>query len=558
MDSEVALAMGWGRLIFGHTFQTNEQLADTLLAERDGERDISLYIRDPHVLLSLAPSELFLDPSHTYRLWSYKYKAASEINKRVNIRRLETEADAAEANRIWATRHMVESDPEFMLDVHASKLRTYLVAETPEADGLIGVVVGVDHVEAFNDPENGSSLWCLAVDPKTSIPGVGEALVRHLVEHYFARGRDYVDLSVMHDNVFAIKLYEKLGYQRVPVFCVKRKNPINENLFIAPPPDANLNPYARIITDEARRRGIAVEVLDEEFGYFQLTLGGRSVACRESLTELTSAVAFCRCDDKRLTHRVLAKAGVCVPDQQLAGIPAADKEFLEKHDRVVVKPARGEQGAGVFVDISDPAELDRAIDAASQHCSDVIIESYVEGEDVRIIVIGSEVVAAAVRKPACIAGTGEHTVEELLEKYNRRRMAATGGESHVPLDAETERCIRLAGYEMDSVLPAGETLTARKTANLHTGGTIHDITPRLHPELRAAAVNAAGAIGVPVTGLDLAVPDLEGPDYAVIEANERPGLANHEPQPTAERFIDLLFPETAVTTEDEIANQESA
>jgi hypothetical protein len=27
-----------------------------------------------------------------------------------------------------------------------------------------------------------------------------------------------------------------------------------------------------------------------------------------------------------------------------------------------------------------------------------------------------------------------------------------------------------------------------------------------------------------------------------IEANERPGLANHEPQPTAERFVDLLFP----------------
>jgi len=558
MDSEVVLEMGWGRLIFGHTFQSNEQLAETLLAERDGERDISLYIRDPHVLLSLAPSELFLDPSHTYRMWSYRYRPASEINKRVRIRRLETESDAAEANRIWATRHMIESDPEFMLDEHASKLRTYLVAETPEASGLIGVVVGVDHVEAFNDPENGSSLWCLAVDPKTSIPGVGEALVRHLVEHYFARGRDYVDLSVMHDNTFAIKLYEKLGYQRVPVFCVKRKNPINENLFMAPQPDANLNPYARIITDEARRRGIAVEVLDEEFGYFQLTMGGRSIVCRESLTELTSAVAFSRCDDKRLTHRALEDAGISVPAQQVAGEPAANREFLEKHKRVVVKPARGEQGAGVFVDISDPQELDRAIEAASQFCSDVIIESYEEGDDVRIIVIGSEVVAAAVRKPARITGTGQHTVKELLEKYNRRRMAATGGESHVPLDTETERCVRLAGYEMDSVLPAGEALTARKTANLHTGGTIHDITPNLHPELRAAAVNAANAIGIPVTGLDLAVPDLEGPDYAVIEANERPGLANHEPQPTAERFIDLLFPETVATPEDALTVAESA
>jgi hypothetical protein len=40
------------------------------------------------------------------------------------------------------------------------------------------------------------------------------------------------------------------------------------------------------------------------------------------------------------------------------------------------------------------------------------------------------------------------------------------------------------------------------------------------------------------------VPDVSGPDYVFIEANERPGLANHEPQPTAERFVDLLFPAT--------------
>ena len=85
----------------------------------------------------------------------------------------------------------------------------------------------------------------------------------------------------------------------------------------------------------------------------------------------------------------------------------------------------------------------------------------------------------------------------------------------------------------------------RKTANLHTGGTIHDVTARLHPALRRAAIEAAAAIDIPVTGLDFIVPDPGGPDYAIIEANERPGLANHEPQPTAERFVDLLFPSTA-------------
>jgi D-alanine-D-alanine ligase-like ATP-grasp enzyme len=47
-----------------------------------------------------------------------------------------------------------------------------------------------------------------------------------------------------------------------------------------------------------------------------------------------------------------------------------------------------------------------------------------------------------------------------------------------------------------------------------------------------------------VTGIDFMVPSPQSPEYVFIEANERPGLANHEPQPTAERFIDLLFPQS--------------
>jgi hypothetical protein len=43
-----------------------------------------------------------------------------------------------------------------------------------------------------------------------------------------------------------------------------------------------------------------------------------------------------------------------------------------------------------------------------------------------------------------------------------------------------------------------------------------------------------------------------------IEANERPGLANHEPQPTAERFMDLLFPYSAPVRAPVEASQEPA
>ena len=48
----------------------------------------------------------------------------------------------------------------------------------------------------------------------------------------------------MHTNEQAIALYDKLGFQRVQVFAVKRRNAINENLFTQPVDDEkDLNPY---------------------------------------------------------------------------------------------------------------------------------------------------------------------------------------------------------------------------------------------------------------------------------------------------------------------------
>lgn len=189
--------------------------------------------------------------------------------------------------------------------------------------------------------------------------------------------------------------------------------------------------------------------------------------------------------------------------------------------------------------------MERAIRDARHYCDTVILEEYVEGDDLRIVVIDFEVVAAAIRRPAQVTGNGRQSVRELVEAKSRRRRAATGGESAIPMDAETERCITQAGYGWDSILPEEEVLQVRKTANLHTGGTIHDVTAELHPKLAVDAVAAARALEIPVTGLDFIVPAVDGPDYVIIEANERPGLANHEPQPTAKRFVDLLFPMTA-------------
>ena len=544
--NDAVVDCGWGRLIFAQTFADPAAMVADLCAEQPNRRDIALYVSDPHVAVSLAPQEVFLDPSHTFRLWLDRYRPPHLRARGFAVRLLNSPEDAEAVHDLYLRRHMVPPDADFLWEHRASRLLTYMLAVDLETGQVMGAVMGVDHSTAFGDPENGASLWSLAVDPQASVPGIGQALVRQIAEHYQARGRAYLDLSVLHDNEQAIRIYEKLGFERVPVFALKHKNPHNEPLFTGDDVGASLNPYARIIIREAQKRGIYVDVLDPEGGYFELSFGGRSIVCRESLSELTTAVAMSRCDDKSTTHRVLRQAGLRVPEQVKVKDEHQALAFLEDHQSVVVKPARGEQGAGISVDIRDLDALRRAIDDARSLCDTVIVEEYVSGADLRIIVIGEDVVAAAERRPAQVLGNGRDSVKTLIEKQSRRREAATGGESKIALDGETKRCVKAAGYSLESVLPENERLVVRKTANLHTGGTIHDVTDKLHPTLRTAAVDAARALDIPVTGLDLIVPATDGPDYAIIEANERPGLANHEPQPTAERFIDLLFPQTAV------------
>lgn len=54
------------------------------------------------------------------------------------------------------------------------------------------------------------------------------------------------------------------------------------------------------------------------------------------------------------------------------------------------------------------------------------------------------------------------------------------------------------GYSMEQILPKNAAIRVGKTANLHTGGTIHDVAAILHPKLIEAAVIGAQALDIPV------------------------------------------------------------
>ena len=436
--NNVVIECGWGRLIFAHTFKSSERVAIILRQEMESKRDLALYVREPQVVVSHDPQGLFIDPSYTYRLQLKEYNAPRKKKGSFSIRRLHTE-DVDSINKIYKARHMPEIEPEYLQKSY--KMRKYLtfwVAIDNDTDEVIAVCLAIDHKLAFDDPENGASLWSVAVDPQATHPGIGMELVHHVAKHFKKKRRCILDLSVMHSNKQAIGLYEKIGFVQIPVFCVKNKNAINEALFTGPGPEIveDLNPYSMIIINEARKRGIRVDVLDPVDNYFGLSSGGTSVVCRESLTDLTSSIAMSRCNDRRTTARILEAAGLLVPDQHLASTPTRNQEFLEKHGSVVVKPCIGELSIGTTVGVTNPEDLQKAVRFAKKAHPDVLIEEMVQGQDLRVVVIDHEVVAAATRRPPVIIGNGEHTILELIKKQSRRREYATQGEAKIPVDKE--------------------------------------------------------------------------------------------------------------------------
>jgi len=268
---------------------------------------------------------------------------------------------------------------------------------------------------------------------------------------------------------------------------------------------------------------------------------GKTKFCNRSLTEHTSVISAVICIDKRLTNIILKKANITVPDQIVSKNRDFDEKFLNKYKSVVTKPLSESLGRGVSVDIRTYDEMDQTIKKLKiSGDENILIEEYVTGEDLRIIVIDYKYVAAIHRSLPTVTGNGKNTVLELIAKLNRKNIA----HNQIPVNYETKRCVKLSGYDCEDVLPKNCVIPVRKNTNEHTGGIPMDVTEQISPKLQEVAVKVAREIGTPVVGIDFLVPDISGDEYCVIEANARPGLDGHEPQPVVERFIDFIFPET--------------
>ena len=223
----------------------------------------------------------------------------------------------------------------------------------------------------------------------------------------------------------------------------------------------------------------------------------------------------------------------------------------------VIKPLDGNHGRGVHLDLRSEDDVRAAWPGAlrESRSGEVVVETYIHGNDYRCLVIGGVMAAIAERVPASVTGDGTLTVRQLVERTNADPRRGIGHEKVLTKITVDDAAIGSSGARASSWTTCrrqGRTVKLALTGNMSTGGTSIDRTLEAHPDNVEIAEMAARVVGLDVAGIDFICPDITVPvretGGAIVEVNAAPGFRMHthptegEPQYVARPVIDLLFP----------------
>ncbi|MGQ0802095.1 MAG: cyanophycin synthetase [Pseudomarimonas sp.] len=316
-----------------------------------------------------------------------------------------------------------------------------------------------------------------------------------------------------------------------------------------------LGPSTASLVKAAEDRKIPWLRLNEQ-SLVQLGHGKYQQRIQATITGKTPHIAVELASDKEETNKILGSLGLPVPRQELvqsesSAIRAARRIGFP----VVTKPYNGNHGRGISICLRTDEEVADGFKVAQEISRSVIVETFLEGDDHRLLVVNGELVAATRRTPGHVVGDGVRTIAELVEIVNQDPRRGVGHEkvlTRLVLDAQAEMMMSRVEMTAESVPAVDQVVMLRSTANLSTGGTATDVTDLIHPDNRDMAERAIRAIGLDVGGVDFLSTNI-GESYksiggGICEVNAAPGFRMHvapsegRPRDAAGPVIDMLFP----------------
>jgi D-alanine-D-alanine ligase-like ATP-grasp enzyme len=293
--------------------------------------------------------------------------------------------------------------------------------------------------------------------------------------------------------------------------------------------------YAQAWRDAAATIEAAIVPLGNNF--FRIARGPQAICVNRNISPVDSSAAVLLADDKPATHRVLAAAGIPVPQHLViaASEQAAALGFLNSAQApVVVKPAAGTAGGnGVSTNIATAAHLRHAIGWAGAFGRRILIERQIPGETYRLLFFRGDLLDCVLRRSPRLVGDGIATVSRLVRSENERRLAAGYQRSQTLLgiDEDMRTTLALQGLGLRAVPAKGQEFVVKQVVNDNSSIENETATELLCDEIVKLGRRVLDAFGLNLAGIDIITPDPTVPLHlvggAVVDVNPCPGFYYH-------------------------------
>jgi len=309
---------------------------------------------------------------------------------------------------------------------------------------------------------------------------------------------------------------------------------------------------------DAIQKGLELEILDEEDQMIALRYKNHEeIIQKGNMTSKDSMIAYSIMENKVVTKKLLNRAGLNTPSgREFSSFKEASKAYSIFEDQaIVVKPKSTNYGLGISI-FHTPAkqeQYDQALEIAFKEDRQILVEEFVSGTEYRFFVLDGKTIAVLRRDPCNVIGDGQSTIAQLVEVKNQSSLR--GLDHRYPLEkiqlGNTEKLmLEVQGYTIESILGKNVKVNLRENSNISTGGDSIDMTDAMPQSYKCIAEQAAEALDVKITGIDILIPELvEDGEYSIIEANFNPAMLFHlypltgQGQRVTMEVIKFLFPE---------------
>lgn len=283
-----------------------------------------------------------------------------------------------------------------------------------------------------------------------------------------------------------------------------------------------------------------------EMGGFEVQFGKKRVAFRQGFLSLNSDAPTSIAANKYATNRLLAKQGIPVPNANAytkKEHKAGKADFSDLSFPVVLKPTWDSAlGKGVICKIPNAEVLNALLKKSYKKHSCLSVEEFQPDlRSYRVLVLDRKVIAVLERISAHVIGDGKHTIDELLQIENEKRVKLKEKLpfGKIRITEETQLIFQELNISSAYIPALNEKVMLRYACNATFGGTVVGLKIKtICKENAAMAVRAADILGLKLVGFDVLCEDisipLEKSRGCFIEANYDPDITIHEFAPEGE------------------------